>query len=109
MMLKRLLAILLMLLLLLALCSCAARRHIDYGGSEGVLLFERDYYRAGAKVTICFPYIATDTDYFFYLDGEPIQDISYRESLGYIIRFKMPDHDARFTLESRNSMVYIPE
>ncbi len=61
-------------------------------------------YRPGAKVKIYFPYVATDTDYSFYLDGERINDYSYSDKKGFIITFTMPDHDVELTYDSKNSM-----
>ena len=61
-------------------------------------------YRPGAKVKICFPYVATDTDYSFYLDDERISDYRYNNIKGYVITFIMPSHDVELTCNSRNSM-----
>lgn len=70
-------------------------------------LFEnvKKSYRPGETVKIYFPYVATDTDYFFYLDGERIGNYSYSDKKGFVITFTMPAHDVELTCDSRNSMV----
>lgn len=72
-------------------------------------LFEnvKDSYKAGERVKINFPFVATDTDYSFFIDGEALNG-SYDEQKGYVFEFTMPDHDVNITFESKNSMVYTP-
>ena len=103
------------ILLLLALgislcligCSNVNRYQVDYDGVKELYECAKDSYRAGQEVTLYFTMIATDTDYSFYLDGEPI-DFDYDDKKGFIIRFTMPNHDVKLECRSVNSMVYIP-
>ncbi len=81
-----------------------ARYRVDYCGMKSAFPGAKDAYRAGELVTLDFPYIATDTDYRFYLDGEPL-NTDYEHKRGFILRFTMPAHDVVLTVESRNSML----
>ena len=65
-------------------------------------------YPAGASVLIYFDLIATDTDYRFFLDGEPL-NFDFDDSKGFIISFIMPAHAVKLECERRNSMMYDPE
>ena len=81
---------------------------LDYDGQKEYYENAKDYYAPGEKVEVYYDLIATDTDYSFYLDDEPVR-FSYEESRGFVISFEMPDHDATLWLEMENSMEYIPE
>ena len=81
--------------------------HVDYDGSKDSFDNAKDKYRAGTKVELYYSMIATDTDYSFYVDGEPA-NVDYREDKGYIIRFTMPEHDVKVEVEQENTMVYDP-
>ena len=76
--------------------------------STGVFENVKNSYKAGQQVKIYFPYVATDTDYSFYLDGERISPSDYSDSKGYTISFVMPSHDVELTYNSKNSMEYTP-
>jgi len=90
------------------LFGCGGKKfRVDYDGDKDFYKGAKDYYKAGEKVEVYYDFIATDTDYTFYLDGEYL-NVGYEESKGFIIRFTMPEHDVKLTCESRNSMVYIP-
>ena len=80
----------------------------EYGSIHGTT--PPDSYRAGEEVVLYFFMIATDTNYTFLLDGEPINP-DYSHDKGYIIRFIMPDHDVRLECVQRNLMVreQVPE
>lgn len=96
-------------ILLMCLSACGATKYnVDYGGKKSLFENARDSYRAGAKVKLYYGIIATDTDYSFYVDGKRF-NAGYDESKGYIIEFIMPEHDITVSVESRNSMEYIPE
>ena len=103
--------ILVLLALMIALCfmGCAKgnRYRVDYDGVKDLYEGAKDSYRAGQEVTLYFTMIATDTDYSFCLDGEPI-DFDYDDKKGFIIRFTMPNHDVKLECNSENSMVYVP-
>lgn len=62
-------------------------------------------YQAGEKVVLYFPFIATDTNYYFYLDGKEINSSDYSHERGFIFEFIMPEHDVTFSWTSRNTMV----
>jgi len=89
-------------------CSNEPKYKIDFGGSEGAYRGAKKAYRAGEQVTLYYDLIATDTDYSFYLDGEPI-DFNYDEKKGFVIRFTMPEHDVKLECSPRNSMTYVPQ
>ncbi len=81
---------------------------VDYGGAKGLFNKAKDSYREGEKVTMYFDLIATDTDYSFFIDGERV-NCEYDEDKGYIISFVMPAHDVKVSVETKNSMTYVPE
>ena len=67
----------------------------------------KDRYTAGQKVTLYFPYVATDTSYSFYLNGKAI-DKTYSDFSGYKLEFVMPPYDAKLECVTRNDMMYYP-
>lgn len=81
---------------------------VDYCGQKDSFKNAKDSYKAGKKVRLYFPYVATDTDYSFYLDDEPIR-YTYDNKKGFIIEFIMPQHNVKLSCNSHNSMEYIPE
>lgn len=85
-------------------CSGGERYQVDYCGSKGCYSNAKDSYRAGTEVTLYFDLVATDTDYSFRLDGEPI-NYTYDDKKGFVIQFTMPDHDVKLEYDSRNSML----
>ena len=86
-------------------CDKGEKYHVDYDGDRDYYTNAKDYYHAGDQVTVYYDLIATDTDYSFYLDDEPI-NFGYEEKKGFVISFTMPDHDVRLRIEMRNSMEY---
>ena len=69
--------------------------------------FEADetFYAEGEKVKVYYNIIATDTDYRFYTDSDDVDlSIDYSDKKGYIIKFRMPDHDVELHLDSYNTM-----
>lgn len=64
----------------------------------------KDRYFAGSRVRFYFPVIGTDTDYSFYLDGVRLNAL-YGRRCGYVIKFRMPEHDAVFTHTATSSMM----
>ena len=79
---------------------------IEYD-SKGLYSGAKDSYKAGQKVTLRFPYVATDTSYSFYLNGKAI-DKTYSDLGGYKLEFVMPPYDAKLECVTRNDMMYIP-
>lgn len=69
---------------------------------------KKTHYAEGATVKVTYDMIATDTDYEFYLDCDDTKlNIDY-ENGAYVLTFKMPAHDVKLSVNSRNTMVYIP-
>jgi len=102
------------ILLLLAVVVAAGIFWIFFGGeryaveydSKGLYRGARSSYRAGQKVKLVFPYVATDTDYRFTLNGESV-DYRYSDKKGFIITFTMPAEDVKLECITRNSMVAV--
>lgn len=88
-------------------CIFGARYHVDYDGMKSAFDGARDSYRAGAKVSIAYKYVATDTNYYFYLDGEEIQP-EYDSNRRFVLEFEMPSHDATVTVRAINTMTEHP-
>lgn len=99
-------------------CTHKSTYKIDFAGEESMFFTEnkasffsgkthlipcKTKYRAGEEVVLYYPYIATDTNYEFFLDGEAISP-GYEDGKGYIIRFMMPNHDVKIGCHSYNSM-----
>jgi len=89
--------------------SCSANKYnVDYCGQKDLYKRAKSSYRAGQEVTLYYPYIATDTDYCFYLDDERLS-VSYEDRKGFAIRFTMPEHDVKLRMSSNNSMYALSE
>ena len=87
------------------LFGCGGQKYkVDYNGQKDWYENAKDEYRAGEKAVIYFKYIATDTDYSFYLDGADL-DRDYDDKKGFILSFTMPEHDVSLRCESRNTML----
>ncbi len=84
--------------------GCGAQKYkVDYCGSEFAYANAKESYRAGTEVRLIFELIATDTDYRFYLDGQPA-DVTYENNC-YVITFTMPEHDVVLDYTAVNSML----
>lgn len=82
---------------------------VDYCGEKYAYKNAKDEYRAGERVELYFPMIATDTDYSFSLDGAELSR-DYDTQKGFILCFIMPDRDVKLHCHSRNTMLReIPE
>ena len=102
---KRIISAVLLLTAILSLAGCGAPKYqVDYDGCEGFYTNAKPAYRAGKEVELVFNLIATDTDYAFYLDGEPV-DWTYDPDRGFVITFIMPEHDVKLTFTMVNSML----
>lgn len=67
---------------------------------------KKELYAEGEKVKVYFNLIATDTDYSFYAEPDDVKlNHDYDEKRGYVLTFKMPAHDVKISMGSRNSMV----
>lgn len=82
----------------------AKKYKVDYCGQKFQYQNAKDAYRAGEKVELYYPMIATDTDYSFSLDGAQLLR-DYDTHKGFILRFVMPDHDVKLHCFSRNTML----
>ena len=95
-------------LLMLTLSGCGGPRytlHLDDDGFET----GKTEYAAGEKVTVTYDLIGTDTDYRFYLDDDAVElKRTYDPRRGYVLSFRMPEHDVTLYVEARSSMVYVP-
>lgn len=94
----------LLISLLICLTSCKAEKY-KVICPEGLFENVKNGYREGEQVKIYFPYVATDTDYTFYLDGERINDYEYSDLKGFVFTFTMPARDVTLDFDSKNSMV----
>ena len=99
--------ILIGVLLMLAISACGKQKYkllFDGYGFES----KKTEYASGEKVTVYYDFIATDTNYTFYIDDDVTMKQSYDNDHGYVFTFTMPDHDVTLHEESRNSMIYVP-
>ena len=106
---RRLVALLLAVVMLtcFAACTPVQRYHVDYQGQKDSYTGAKDTYPAGAKVRLYYEIWATDTDYYFYLDDE-LLDNRWDEKHGFVLEFTMPAHDVTLRCEMVNSMEYDP-
>ena len=99
------LVFLLAVVLPLVFGACVPKKYaVDYGGQKTWFKNAKDSYRAGQTVTIYYDCIATDTDYTFYVDGTYFRP-EYSDAKGFILTFRMPDHDITIRVEERNTML----
>ena len=90
---------------MLMLFGCGNKMYkIDYCGEQGCYEDAKDSYKEGKKVTLRYGLIATDTNYYFYLDDEPV-DYKYEDG-AYVISFIMPGHDVKLECRTSNLMAY---
>ncbi|MBQ5969030.1 MAG: hypothetical protein IJL52_02825 [Clostridia bacterium] len=85
----------------------AKKYRVDTGKDKAAFRGAKDRYRAGAKVTLTYGLIATDTEYTFLLDGQRILP-DYDDRKGFILRFTMPAHNVQLSVQSRNITVCQP-
>lgn len=95
-------------IMLIGLFGCGQQKYkleLDgYGLSS-----KKTSYAEGATVKVTFDLIATDTDYYFSLDCEDTT-LHYEYDKGvYVMTFKMPAHDVKLSVSSKNTMEYIPD
>ena len=93
----------------MGLFGCVSQKY-KVNFDDGDFELKKKSYPAGETVTAYFPYVATDTDYSFYIKPEDTKlDISFDEQHGYVLSFTMPAHDVSLSYDSRNTMEYDPE
>ena len=101
---RKWIAFLLALTMMLSLAGCGAPKYkVDYCGSQFAYRNAKESYRAGTEVKLVYELVATDTDYRFYLDGEPV-DYEYENDC-FVITFTMPAHDVVLDYTMVNSML----
>ncbi len=82
---------------------------VDYCGDESFYEGAKPAYPAGEKVTLYYTLIATDTNYSFFLDGEPVK-YEWVIDKGIAVSFVMLEHDIKLECRMVNSMCYnIPD
>ena len=87
---------------------------IDYKGQQFAFEDSRtgnqasEQYAEGEHVVLCYRMVATDTNYYFYLDGTEYNP-GYEDGKGYIIDFIMPGHDITLYCTWHNSSMQILE
>lgn len=95
-------------MMMFGLFGCGGKKYkVDYCGQMSSYENAKPAYRAGEKVELYYPFIATDTDYSFYLDGESV-NYDYDDKHGFVISFIMPDHDVKLECVMKNLMIYDP-
>lgn len=114
---KKVLVLSLILLTSLAAMSCKHQKvpvfKIDFSGQD---MFYQDAdgkqakaeYKAGERVLLYFDFIATDTNYYFYMDDKEFNPGWDSDRRAYVIDFVMPERDVKLRIESKNSMRYDP-
>lgn len=80
------------------------RYKVEYIGGKSCFVNAQDSYKAGQRVEIYYPYVATDTNYDFFVDGLEVNP-SYEDGKGYVISFTMPEHDIKVECSSKNTML----
>lgn len=92
-------------------CSGQGGRYrVDYDGAKRCYKYARNSYKAGEQVTLIFNWVATDTSYSFYLNGEsPKVTYANNGRGGYQISFIMPAFDVKLECSSYNTMAYVPD
>ncbi|MBQ9664251.1 MAG: hypothetical protein IJV40_13980 [Oscillospiraceae bacterium] len=99
--------IMIVALVMLSLSACGKQKYKlsfdGYGFESG-----KTEYAAGESVTVYYDFIATDTDYRFFIDDDISMEQRYDDKHGYVFTFRMPEHDATLHVESHNSMLYVP-
>lgn len=101
--------VLAIVLALIALPALSRKKYrVDYCGQKAYYKSAMDSYRAGSKVTVYYCMIASDCDYTFTIDGEPISCF-YDGEKGFEISFTMPAHDVTLQCTCVNTMEPTPE
>ena len=74
--------------------------YVDYCGKKDAFSCAKDFYHAGEKVTIYYPHVATDTDYYFNVDSEQFT-CDFSNEKGYILSFIMPARSIKISVIGR--------
>lgn len=101
---KVLLCLSLMGFMCLSLFGCGKKSYnVDYCGQMDMFQGAQNSYKEGTKVELVYDFIATDTDYSFYVDGESA-NCKWDDKRGFVITFIMPSHDIEVYCEEKNTM-----
>jgi len=98
-------------LFIMIMTGCGSPKYkliLDNGGFSS----KKTEYAEGEKVTVRYgaEYIGTDTDYAFSLDCDDVElKQDWDNKTGYTFTFRMPAHDVKISVSSRNSMYYDPD
>ena len=83
---------------MLGLSGCFGKKYkVDYCGQKGSFEGAKDSYRAGERVELRFSHIATDTDYYFYVDGQRVKPDYDSDRHCYVISLLTTQKCARGT------------
>lgn len=101
----RKIVLLFVVLMCFAFSGCGSNTHnVDYHGQKDLFKGAKDSYAVGSKVQLLYDLIATDTDYYFHVDGAEYSCSYDNKKCGYVIKFVMPDHDIEVYCNSENTM-----
>ena len=83
--------------------GCLAKEYkVDYCGQKAAFEGAKDSYAAGTDVKLKYGMIASDTDYYFFVDGKRAK-VDYQNGF-FIISFQMPEHDIKVYYHKVNTM-----
>ena len=90
--------------------ACGGKKHkIIYSDNRSFYCIDNnkpapEKAQAGERVRLYYKFIATDTSYEFFVDGERFNP-QYTHETGFIIEFVMPEHDVTINHTKRNTMI----
>ena len=84
----------------------APKYKVHYNKNKSCFSNAKDSYRAGEQVMLIYPFIATDTDYSFSVDGADYK-LNYTDR-GYELSFVMPDHGELISMKETITLSYAP-
>lgn len=89
------------ILLVISMTGCMEKKYkVDY--DDTFFSGKKQTYRPGEEAEFVLEIIGSDMNNVIYLDGERLP-MQYDEERGYVVRFTMPEHDVKLTVE------YIPD
>ena len=107
---KILLTLIILFVSMATISACGAKKYkIIYSDNRSFYCIDNDKpapeeAQAGETVRLYYKYVATDTSYEFFVDGERFNP-RYTHETGYIIEFTMPEHDVTINHTKRNTMM----
>lgn len=106
-MVKRFLIPILMTVFILGVMGCGEQTYNISFERQG-FKSDKAKYAAGEEVTVYYPLVATDTDYYFSAGDDVNMTRDYDQQKGIILKFVMPARDVFISIESRNTMTIDP-